>query len=79
VTEEEIVRLKNRERQRQFRARDKGKAAKSRYYEETLQGRSILLERGVTDASPSQCRAALRDYLEQLKREAANDATRDVG
>jgi hypothetical protein len=53
MIDEEIARLKNRERQRQVRARDTGKAAQRQHDEETRQGRSILLERGVTGRRPA--------------------------
>jgi hypothetical protein len=75
---DEVTRIKDRLRHELYFQTDAGKAARQRDVEHVAQGRQILREQGVPkkERTTSRCRRALREYLEQLKREAANDASR---
>lgn len=78
---DEVTRIKDRARHERYFATPEGRAARQRDVEHVAQGRQILREQGVPkkERTTSRCRRALRDYLEQLKREAENESQRDCG
>jgi hypothetical protein len=76
---DEVTRIKDRQRHERYFATPEGRAARQRDAEHVAQGRAILREQGVSRAerTTSRARRALRDYLEQLKRDAANETARE--
>ncbi len=72
---------KHRESQRAYVRTDKGQARLQRVNEERQQGYAILRAQGVPrdECTTSACRRALREYLEQLKQQAANAQHAEVG